>query len=165
MAARDDLKKFTKALNKTIKEMEGPVFLKPAGKLAVSTIFKRTKKGQVVPKDGGAKKRIVKLAPATIAARRRKSLASDTSPRKSNLTETGIMLNSLRARFTKMKAVVSTTGSRNIKLAEIHQEGTDTIPARPFLNFSSGEIITMTKLFEKIFNRQLKKNFKAIGGI
>lgn len=122
-------------------------------------IKERTRKGFGLS-DGSNTPRIerfARLAKATIRKRRSKALSSFTSPSKSNLTETGQMVGSLRVRAIKNGLRIDLKGQRNRNLASWHENGQ--IPGgqkRRFVGVSIGERSKIVKALTQSLNKYLK---------
>lgn len=130
---------------------------------AADMIRLRTRLGFGVSRPGGAREKLTALSTGYVKRRAAaRDLSPDTTPRRSNLTFTGQMLDSLDGRATgEGRGVVSPTGSRaggltNRKVAEYVSE------ERPFLNLTDTETTRVTDAIRKSIidsiNRQLKKN-------
>ena len=160
-----------KAFERAAKKAESKAVLSFLGDQMVGVVRERTRAGFGVEFDGDSESRFEPLAKSTIKARKKKTLHPDTTPSTSNLTETGEMLDSLKAKFAKASVEIGATGSRNELLAEVHHYWTDsagknrnvTIPARPFLNLSQMEIDLAASLWEDAFNKILEEELRKEG--
>ena len=116
-------------LNVIMKRISEALFtedlVKGIGKKAANTIRERTRKGfGLNRKNGRELKKLAPLTETTVRLREEKSLSSETSPGKSNLTESGDMLDDLTYRVEKTAAVV-TFKSNEMADRAVHQERTD----------------------------------------
>ena len=100
--------------------------------------------------------------------RGRSQLDSSTTKKKSNLTRTGEMLNSIRAKYKSAGTIIVTpTGSRNIKVAgynaeEVFYKTTGyTKPARVFNRVSRLEFQQILRFYRKTFGDLIKKSSKG----
>lgn len=158
MGAGDELKKKINAeLTKIRSKMTSQEVLKIVGDEAVEIIRTRTRKGFGSDKPGGSNPKLARLAPETVKARKKKRLSSSTSPSKSNLTETGKMLDNLKT--IPRKGVVTIRGGDNEDDNKIEYAhfGSENRPERPFLFLSAKEVEDLLKRLKaaiaKILNR------------
>ena len=141
MSFEKDISDFVKSVEKTIDESLSRKQLTVLGKATLAIIYKRTKKGIGVNKTGqvgGARKRLKALEKSTNSKAKipSKTYIQPTSPRKSNLTFSGQLLDSLKVKkisARKKSFVISPEGKRkgsslaNFEVAEfVDQNG------RPF---------------------------------
>lgn len=110
--------------------------------LTANMIRVRTRKGKGVATEGGAIKPLRKLEKSTVERRKRKQLHPETKPSKSNLTETGQMLDSIEGSGKKGEAVISYSNQEAANKAGFNRK------KRPFENLSRGEIRKITKFIE-----------------
>lgn len=165
MSFEKDISDFVKSVEKTIDESLSRKQLTVLGKATLAIIYKRTKKGIGVNKTGqvgGARKRLKALEKSTIARRKSfKDLHPTTSPRKSNLTFSGQLLDSLKVKkisARKKSFVISPEGKRkgsslaNFEVAEfVDQNG------RPFLGLSNKDLKEVVKLYQSSFAKLVRK--------
>ena len=129
------------------------------GKQIITIIRTRTRKGFGVDKPEGSIKKLAPLKPSTIAARtaNKKNLHPDTSPAKSNLTETGSMLDNLRAESKKGVVTIRGGTPKDSEKAYFAHVGSDNRKPRPFLFLSASEGEELAKRLKefiaKILNR------------
>jgi hypothetical protein len=90
-----DFNHLSRELNELIKELTSVETLRVLGERMVSDIRGRTRSGFGVYGNGNARTRLLPLKPLTVELREQKDLHPLTKPEKSNLTETGHMLDSL----------------------------------------------------------------------
>lgn len=119
----------------------------------------RTRLGYGCAVENGAKGKFQKLADSTVKAKKKSSKLnrSLTSPTKSNLTNTGVMLDSLTGRSTgDFSGEVYLKGKRNNDVASYHEEGNPNLPQRPFMHIDT---LTRKKLVDLI-RRDIIKTLK-----
>jgi len=151
---RDITKNMQKAIDAALHRSK----MKENAELMAKLIKERTRKGGGVKKVGGNVSKLRALAPSTIASRRRKKLHSATSPGKSNLTETGQMLDALYGVGIKK-------GEGSVRIRPNRKGGgitNDEVAffvsgARPFVDLSKGESTVIAKKVEKDTSKALKK--------
>ena len=167
MALNIDLKKFKEDLERAIDELSSAKTLTPIAKQTAEIIRRRTRLGQGVEETGAKKSPLAPLAASTKASRKKKSkqgkLSDKTSPNKSNLTESGEMLDSIAGRAMNRLIEISPTGARNKKLAAYHQLGRSSpsaMPARKFLNLSAEDIRQLTAVMQDEFTNILNRVFR-----
>lgn len=145
-------------VQKMITDLLSKAYMEQVGNLAASIIKTRTQLGYGVEKPGSPRSKLQPLKPRTIKQRKRKKLKGqlneNTSPAKSNLTETGQLLSSLGVEKVENNVVtVSPLGSRTDGYTneEIAQYAADGVPGkrqpRPFISLSD---IEMKRLKERI---------------
>ena len=159
MTAAADLRSVVNSLQKQFSRPLTKRELREVGDLSAEAIFNRTKKGLGVKLTGGNPSRLKRLSEQYVRFRRGfRSLASDTSPSKSNLTLTGQMLASVQTtkvrQGTKGKALVlvSTKGRANINKAEWQAD-----QGRIFMNLSKKELKEIKGSIEKSIKSKLRK--------
>jgi hypothetical protein len=103
--AKIDLSNMTKAVGDQLKgalnELFSPVNLQEIAELIVADIIKRTKLGYSINEELGSQSPMKSLSPAYVGQRKKSKLDSSTTAKKSNLTNTGDMLNDLKIRHSK----------------------------------------------------------------
>ena len=125
------------------------------GNQLAEDIRDRTRKGYGTTTNGGEKQRLAALSDEYKKQRRRMPLHTDTSPNKSNLTQTGSMLDSLQFNKTgKNEGLVTPTGYDNKGVSNRDKADYVSDQGRPFLFASKAE--------EKRLVNTLKKKLKDI---
>ncbi|RTL05197.1 hypothetical protein EKK58_08595 [Candidatus Dependentiae bacterium] len=167
MSYEKDLQKFARQAEKAIDELISSKTLTPIAQKAAEIIKRRTRLGQGVAASGEKKKALAPLADSTKLSRKKKQkrgeLSDLTTPNRSNLTETGEMLESLEGRAINKLIEVSVKGDRNKKLAAFHTLGRSSptfMPKRPFLNLAMEDIKQLTAVLQDEFTNILNKVFK-----
>jgi len=145
-------------IQKALAEWHNPSNLKLIAQFALSQIVKRTRLGKGVDRNEGEETPLMKLASSTINHRKRESLSSFTRASKSNLTETGEMLDAVNYTIDGKTITLdinnnthSNSSVSNKRLAQIHQFE----KGRPFFYFSSNDL-------RKIYDFVRTKIVKAI---
>lgn len=160
MTAKKDLQKIAKNLRKGIGFTTSIKSMNAIGLQMIELIVARTRKGLGVSKTGAKAKRLKPLSRAYVQRRKvAKNLSSLTRPGKSNLTFTGIMLDSMRV-LTKSPRFVRVGpnerrrkgGVTNREIAEFVSED------RPFNNLSDTELNKMARFIDRILRRSFKNN-------
>jgi len=139
--------------------------LRAIGKFAIDIIAKRTRNGFGVKQAGGPQTRLKKLSSTYIDYRKanRRKLDPTTTPGKSNLTFTGILLRSLRvvnvneAQQTlaiNANNVKRKGGVRNREIADFQAE-----QGRIFLNLSRSELLKIGQAYKKGLIENVNKDF------
>jgi hypothetical protein len=116
------------------------------GELGKDLITKRTKSGFGV--ENRTKKPLPPLRETSVSRRRRKILDSSTNPTKSNLTESGDMLKSIKHKPTKDGVIIEVTGEENIKKAKNNVN---------FMEFSKEEERAIVAEYERLLSTAFKK--------
>jgi hypothetical protein len=138
-------------LEHTIKNTINDNLMRRLGQLAVDMVRQRTRLGYGVESFGGPQQKLKPLAPRTVDNRRKKQLHGDTSPRKSNLTATGELLDSIDFRISGGKIEVFITGPRNQKITEYVSE------ERPFFALTKPQVSRLADLIEEAIRNYLIK--------
>lgn len=148
-------------LKKIRTKLESKQIIDEVGKNIIEIIQVRTRSGYGANKPEGSNIKLAALKDSTIAARKRLKkkgkLSKDTSPGKSNLTQTGSMLDNLRAESKKGVVTIRGGSSEDSEKAFHAHTGSDNRPPRPFLFLSSSEGEQLAKRLKafvaKILNR------------
>lgn len=148
------------ALEEALLELLGVDRMRKIGEVAADRIKLRTRLGGSVADDGGTKSKLKPLKNSTVKSRARKrksgDLHGDTSPKKSNLTDTGQLLDSIKViePVTKGAVKIGPKGSRREggtnELVAVYAESM----GRPFNHLSKVEI--------KVLQRELQKELQTI---
>ena len=150
-------KNFNRLLKDALDDITSKKNLKDKGDDLADDIVKRTKLGLSVDKPEGTPKKLKPLKPQTKTSRRylkkKGKLSKDTTPAKSNLTQSGDLLDSVHAKVSDKKISVKVSNSEKDK---VKWTGKD----RPFLNADKNQIKQIKKDLEDELVRQLKKNLK-----
>ena len=129
-------------------------FLKKIAETAVNNLKTRISLGYSVSTDYGPQNKFKPLAESTVKKRKRlkdRSLLSDrTTPKKSNLTETGKLVDSITYRVAGGKIEIFIEGERE-KLVEYLS------PERPFFHLSETEVSRLVDIIDSALNTYLKQ--------
>lgn len=165
MSFKTDLASFQKGVQAALELATSAAVKREIAEDFAEQIRQRTRKGKGVSKAGGPENNLKKLLPSTIAARKRKAKKGDlhpeTSPSKSNLTDTGQMLDSLKGRAINDLIELSFSGKRkksavtNSEVA-VYQEAT----GRRFFNLSNLDIKRLTNIMSDKLTRAVDRVFK-----
>lgn len=140
---------------------------KKVAEFALNVVVKRTRLGYGVKENFGKKEKLAKLKDSYVDKRKKfTGLSSLTRPKKSNLTRTGSMLDSMKAKFQGKTIVIAPTGKRNIEAAlgnsqDVTYSNGYTKPARVFNRVSQLEFNQIKRFYRKTFG-DLLKNRKLI---
>jgi len=160
MSFESDLKKFQDKIDKALDQLTTGDSLKSIGAFEAELIKRRSRLGFGVPEDFGPKVKFEPLAPSTIKARKKKQLAAETSVNKSNLTETGQLLNDIVAKIKGRETIIGHTKDRNKKIGAFHQEGGGNLPQRRYLGLAKEDLKQIKAKLQDNFNEILNKLFK-----
>ena len=172
MSNKNDLAKFAKEIEKLSKEVIKDIiddnYLKALGEKIVKEIQTRTRQGFGVADEGQPKEKLTPLEPST--KRRRNSLKKQgklsnlTTPNKSNLTETGAMIDSISYKIEQGVLIFYFKGSdsngvrNNEKAYNVSiGVGKDLKNPRPFFNLSDLQIKNITEQLEKKFRQEIRR--------
>lgn len=171
LMAKVDMKKFEKDMTKILNEVQKPQNMKEIGQIAADRIKVRTQLGRGVDVDGGPSVPLSKLKDSTKKSRKRKKELGDlsglTSASKSNLTQSGQMLESIKVlKFSQGSAIIGPAGTRddgkkNVDVAEYAEDGSSNRSPRRFLHLSGSELSGIQREFvsriENVIKRLLTK--------
>lgn len=164
MGYDEDMDKFRKKIDQSLAQLLSQQTLGPIAVELKNIIQRRTRLGSGVDQTGAPKTPLADLASSTKLSRQRKKtaglLSDKTSPNKSNLTETGQMLDSLKGSSRKGEIIVEPTGDRNKKLSAIHTLGGPKLPKRRFLDLAAQDIKQLTATLQDKFSEILDRVFK-----
>lgn len=149
-----------KRINDSIGEAAKASTLEPLASFAIETIALRTRLGYGVNKQFGEKENLKGLTSKYVLQRKRSRFLSDlTAPKKSNLTFTGQLINSLAIISSKDgKVVIGPTGRRkegNVTNAEVASYQAD--QGRVFNKLSEAEYLQLLRFYRRTFGDLLRK--------
>lgn len=161
MAKIKGLDKFKDTLLKAIDEVRKPSNMQAIGEETARRIKVRTRSGKSVTANDTQPVPLKKLSDNYVLQRKKDKkkgkLADSATPRRSNLTRTGQMLDSLSVTSKKHGSVkVGATGNRKEGNTNKNVAGYVS-DSRPFLNLSTPEINGITKLIREKLDEQIKK--------
>lgn len=162
--AINDLKSILNKLSKTVQESIDRVTMQKVGDFTALLIVKRTRLGYGVNDNFGEKKKLAGLSLNYIKARKRNGVDSTSSAKKSNLTKTGQMLKSVKAKYkSKGIVIIKPTGTRddgntNEDIARYNAERS---PSRVFNRVSALEFQQILRYYRKTFGDLVKKSSKG----
>ncbi len=152
MATMEQFQKdFEKMRNKLLKDLKSKETMKALGEATAKDIQKRTTAGYGVKANDKGKTKLDKLSTGYKKQRKKMQLSSNTSPAKSNLHQTGKMVDSIKSETTKEGFKISATGSHNKDKAGWVSK------KRPFLHMSKPEIKRAKERFEELLRDMVKK--------
>ena len=172
MAARGDISKFTQDILRLFKRATNNKQMRALGEQAIILIVRRTRLGKTYTRErvkvaldkiSERPKRLAPLSSNYVEFRKknRRLLSRFTNPRRSGLTFTGQMLDSMKVkRASRGLVIVGPSGRRNETLANLHAVGTATMPARPFNNLSVLEARQLQRFYRKTFGDLQKRTVK-----
>lgn len=153
----DSFEKILEQLGKKIiDEFKSKESLQTLGDEAAALIKKRVKLGYGLSESNGTKEKLKALSPGYKKQRKKDTLHSSTTPNKSNLTNTGQMLDNLKATIKSEDTVsIGFTNTEAKDKAEWVTEG-----GRPFNHISKAEY----KQLENSLKDKLYKRIKDLLG-
>jgi len=126
-------------------------------------IKKRTRLGYGVENNGDRKKKLAPLAESTKKSKRRRKgqLSNQTTPSRSNLTDTGEMLDSLdssaKVRSTSAELIIGFKTPEAEDKAEFAHDGSSNRPKRKFMNLSNRELQRVDQAVEDLIDGAIKE--------
>lgn len=159
MSVKVQIDAVTKRIQKLFDEAKSKKILGPVANEAIKIIVRRTRLGYGVKREYGERERLKKLSPRYMVQRSRsRRLSPTTGPRKSNLTFTGQMLESVKVIKPKDGRIVigpkgyRTDGKTNEKIA-----GYQVDQGRVFMNLSRLEFQQILRFYRLKFTDLRKK--------
>jgi hypothetical protein len=153
------LKDFRINLEKNFRQLLTRSFAVDVGNFAANMVRLRTRLGSGVDAEGSSKAKLKALSPKYVEARKKMKLSPLTSARKSNLTKTGQLLDSIGAINPSLDGVeVGPIGVRkeghitNEQVGEYVTKG-----GRPFNNLSNVELKRIQEFMRKELQSKLEK--------
>lgn len=149
-----------KRIERSVGQAISPSQMRALALEAIDIIVKRTRLGYGVRRTYGEKERLPSLSARYIDYRRAfKRLSSTTSPRKSNITLTGRLLDSIGIkRVSEGQVVITALGTRPGGLTNADLVGHLENKGRPFLRVSDLEFKQLIRIYRKTFGDLLKRN-------
>jgi hypothetical protein len=160
------MKRIVDNLKKNFIQVAKGTAYKETAQFAAEIIVKRTRLGYGVFKHLGPRGKFMALADRTVEARKKMKtmgmLSSLTTPKRSNLTATGQMLDSVDTVKRGDKWYIEPTGTRsdgltNYEVAEFAHKGSRNRPPRPFMNISGAEQSQIVRFYRRQFTGLIKK--------
>ena len=142
---KDQIKKIDNKFKKIFRDLVSSSSMKVLGELGVERIRKRTQLGKGVSFDGGPESKLQDIADSTIKKRKKTKkkgkLSKNTSPKRSNLTETGQMLEKDFdiTKLSRASVEIGFKTTRSKDIADIHNKrgaGKSKVK-RPFFHLSA----------------------------
>lgn len=160
MATYKDFDKLVADLKQEILDkIQGPDVMDLVGRTSRDLIYKRVKSGKGVTSESAVfpeTQSLAKLSSSYIDKRKKNPPTGEfSSPARSNLTDTGQMLNSMTHRVEgKGKVILEFDDSFASDKAKWANDGDPTRnrPPRPFFNLSRGEALVVSQTITKILN-------------
>lgn len=150
-----DFKDLKMKLDGTLKEVLNKETFSEIGKTVSAQVKTRTRLGKGVDENNASQKNLKPLQDGTKLRRKAKKqlgkLSSETTPAKSNLTDTGEMLNSLKYETSATEVRIYIDGENNQKKARDQVK-----QGRKFMKLSKAEVNTVISIISK----KIKDTFK-----
>lgn len=153
---REKFSAIKEAFTQAVDSIGAPESMRKFGEKAADMIRLRTRLGSGVQRDGAEKDRLKPLAASTKKKRAQSKLSQFTTPNRSNLTETGQLLDSVEPKNpTQRKVTVGPQGPRddgktNEEVAKYVSE------ARPFNHLSKTEIKRIGDDIKRAIRQEIK---------
>lgn len=149
-----------KQINKEMQKIVEKAVRKKILPMIKEIILSRTRgEGKGVNREGGNRTKLAELEESTIRKRSRLQLHSETSPSRSNLTETGKLLDSMSLSFDGKNITVSFKGSRKRGNKTVrNQDIAEYVSVkRPFANLGKVELKKLAVELERLIQLELSK--------
>lgn len=163
--AINSLNKIINKISKTVGQAVVYSNMKKVGDFAALLVVKRTRLGYGVEENFGEKKKLAALSINYVKSRKKNGVDSTTTAKKSNLTRTGQMLKSVKAKYKGQGTIIITpTGNRsdgesNVDIAKYNAERE---PSRVFNRVSRLEFQQILRFYRKTFGDLVKKSSKGL---
>jgi hypothetical protein len=162
----DGFDSFKKSFEQAMRELSSKENMRRLGEIAADMIRTRTRLGYGVKRPGASREKLEKLAEATKESKRRKrkrgDLSDQTTPTRSNLTDTGQLLDSLQVTDVKEGEVtIGPKGRRSDGMTNEEVGSFVTENGRPFNNLSDVEEKRIAEEFRKQVQKSLEKLTKT----
>jgi len=160
----DIQKKYEKNFKEIVQVAKSPQFLQPIAVIAADLIRKRTRLGYGVRGEGAERERLKALSPKYVDFRKKNPRLSEfTTAKRSNLTFTGQLLDSLKGRTTTRGIVVYLDPRRvGSKLTNAQIKDYQEKQGRSFFYLSRTEIINVERVYRLKIIEELKKRFVLV---
>lgn len=145
-------KELTEALKKAKEEITSPANLQAIGDDLAEQIRVRTRLGNGIDANYGEPSKLKPLSEKYVEQRRDMSLSDMTTAKKSNLTQTGQMLNEIIAKVVNSQIVITFKSQFSKDKARWNSE-----KSRPFLSISRVQVERLTNSLDKKMSELLKK--------
>ncbi len=154
----ESIDKFVKRLNSTIERVNGPAEMRAIGDFMIEKIRVRTQLGNAVMENLTEKSKLKPLSKKYIEQRKVfSSLSSMTTPKRSNLTRTGSMLDSLKIKSMSKTAIrVGPTGADMFGVSNSSKAYWQEKMGRIFLRLSFAEVKQIRIFWLRTFKLLLK---------
>lgn len=155
---KDFARNFEKKMSETLEKATSKAVLEEGRDLVVADIKRRVTLGFGVEQTGKGKVRFKRLSDSYITARTRYlDLGKNAKPKKSNLHQTGQMIEEdLGGVVDDKKIIIGMQSDRSARVAAFVEK------TRPFLNLSGAEIKKITKFFRLQITEIFKKSLKNL---
>lgn len=138
-------------LETALKQLATPAFLLEVGEQVKKDIIKRTKLGYGVSEPEGGQSKLKPLSGNYTVQRKKLPLDSTTSPKKSNLTQTGKMLNDIKVKGHETTITLTLGSELSNNKAKWNAD-----MGRVFFNVSKVQVTKLTSLIKLKLKELLK---------
>ncbi len=156
----DNIDKFIDDINKRLERAQDKTVFSAVAKMASDLIKKRTRLGYGVEKDGANKTKLKGIKDKTIEQRQRKKkmglLHNNTTPKKSNLTDTGQLIDAIGSRATQRYGEVFISEKRKDRAVNSDIVEGQSDMGRKFFNISNAEYKQLERELRKILRGRIK---------
>lgn len=156
---KENMARWVAKLNGAVMDASGPAQMKAIGAFMIEKIAVRTRLGYGVTDNLAEKSRLKGLSPKYIKFRKSYSLLSSlTTPKKSNLTKTGDMIDSIRIKDMRKGAIrIGPTGFDREGVSNSSKAYWQERMGRVFLRLSASEVKQVRIFWLRQFSDLLKK--------
>ena len=154
----ESIDRFVKRLNSTIEKVNGPAEMRAIGEFMIEKIRIRTQLGNAVMENLQEKSKLKPLSKKYIEQRKVfMNLSTMTTPKRSNLTRTGSMLDSLKIKSMSKTAIrIGPTGSDMFGVSNSSKAFWQEKMGRIFLRLSFAEVKQIRIFWLRTFKLLLK---------
>lgn len=164
----NEMEKIRLALVKAADEIQNRKNMKELAQISAEMVRERTRKGKGVSRRGSFVHNLADLEDSTIRRRERIKLHPETGPSKSNLTETGQMLDALYGKSKKKgHGDIAIRSKRKKKKGQKKEITNDEVAffvsgKRPFIDLSNKEVNKLSKITAEKTQKLVDKFLKQI---
>jgi phage gpG-like protein len=150
------LKELQEKMSRLLTDVVDKQLFTDIGNKLTPEIKKRVRRGYGVSEEAGPAQKLSGLTDSYKKQRKNQKktgyLSSETTPARSNLTQTGKMIDSITATADNKSATISVTGKENIEKAKHVQD-----KGRPFMNLTKREVQDVTDIIENAIKKDINK--------
>lgn len=156
--------KYNNAFNEIVRVAKSPNFLNPIADIMADRIRVRTRLGYGVKQEGAEREKLKKLSSKYIDYRKknRTSLSQFTTPKRSNLTFSGQLLDSISGRSNSRGIIIYLKNQRDDGKENVDIKNYQEKQGRPFFYLTRTEITNLNREYRQRVYEEMKKRFISL---